>query len=102
MDVEKRKQYLHLLLIDAMRARSILFESMGDDEVTKTVLAGIDPWLFDEEKCIVPILAKLQDKEPTDGDIVNFSYIARNSPNLQVQAAVSGRVDPEPKDILLG
>ena len=102
MDVEKRKQYLHLLLIDAMRARSILFESMGDDETTRALLADLDPWLFDEEKCIVPMLAKLQDKEPTDGDIVNFSFIARNSPNLQVQAVVSGRVDPEIRDILLG
>ncbi len=106
MTGDERKRYLSLLLADAQKARSIARESLGaigddigvEDETVDRVLEQAEPWLFGE-RCIILPLSRCIDKGPTDGEVCNFAYIARSSPMLTLEGAVSGREDPGMKDV---
>lgn len=98
MEIEECKKYLNHLLRDAQRVRSKQFEGLGDDDASKTVLEELEPWLFGR-KCIIPHLVKCIEGEPGDGDVLNFSIIARQSSNLRLEGIVSKRKDPVMEEI---
>jgi len=94
MKLEERVKYLNHLLRDAQRVRSKLLESVGDDEVGQTILEEINPWLFGRKCIILPLTKCIDNGNPTDEDVYNFSIIAQRSPTLSLESVISKRKDP--------
>lgn len=67
----------------AQRARSIGFESSGDDGPGRAMLAYVDPWLFDEERCILRATEHLTERGDVEwAELRNVLWIANRSGSL--------------------
>lgn len=78
-EAEARKQ-LNTMLISAQKARSNGAESFGtdDDDIMLSVFARLHPWLWDEKKCVIPVLLKrLSDPRPIEPlEYYNWMFLA--------------------------
>lgn len=87
------------------RMRSITMEELGSDEITRKVLADLQPWVHGP-KSVLPALTKIQDRgSVTPGELYNFCIIARElEPTIGITSdimeasgwAPSGITIPEP------
>lgn len=101
MNLEERKQFCNDMLIDVMKARSIIRETgemyagsnPGEISIDQEYWASeLEPWLCGSQS-ILPTLEQLTkpDAEPTASDIMNLQWIVKFSGSLQAMRVTKDR-----------
>jgi hypothetical protein len=77
-NADEAREQLRTILLGAMKSRSVGRETLGDDEISLAILADLQPWLFDERKCVIePLQKRIADPRPiTPMEYYNFMVIA--------------------------
>lgn len=79
------------------KMRSVSRETLGDDEVTATVMEQIEKWVFGPQS-ILPALAKIQDRGSVTGpQLYNLMFVAHTlAPYIGASALIMGTPLPQP------